>query len=217
MKQHLFMLLISLVAFPTLVLAGPCDISEPKITVTVKPRQPTYITNLSRNQFLARENVNNPNTIGLTAAHLSAMQKFSYVHGREGSSYCANVSEINFEIGYDKLLVYIDNKYRPGSCPYNVTKDHEDYHVDIAMQAMEFYEQTIRDTVNRMKYASFRVVGYSDVDAVKKVQEKVHDQYNMVVRPVLEKINKKIMEKNAMIDTPESYMATHKLCPEKDW
>ena len=131
-----------------------CDTMTTRVNVDTLPGNPVYITTRSRQDFIngAQQKVS-PNTLGLTVAKLN-------VQGRaepekevpvQNGSMCASLGTVYFTIGYGSgdLTVYIDKKYKPGSCEYEVIRKHENYHVQVAQQAMAFYKQDIENQIHK--------------------------------------------------------------------
>lgn len=175
-----------------------------------------YNTKLSRAEFanIAKVKVS-PHTVGLTVtpSPMTDIKTTSQVR-QTGDSACVQVSNVEFTIKYETITVYIDKKYPKGSCNFKVTKEHEDYHVAVFQQAIEFFkpdiEKALKNAVREIKPEKV----YSDKQASVVIQKQKNQIYNKL-KPVIEHINKKIVEKNYAIDTPESYKKTTKRC--KKW
>ncbi len=130
--------------------------------------------------------------------------------------YCVAIKDVNVYLGFESINVYIDNKYKKNSCAYKVIKDHENYHVAVFQQGVVFYQNTVRDEIKEKvrKLKSKQVRTRAQADALVKSEL---NKIMQSVMPTVREIDKKLREKNAEIDTPESYKATEKLCPLKDW
>ncbi len=193
-----------------------CRTVSPKVNIVTKPGSVRYITTMSRQEFLKKApRTMSPNTLGMTVSNLNVTGKsVPDLQQQSRAVACVQLREINLTMGYDIIDVYIDKKYKPGSCEYEVVKEHENYHVRVSQEAMQFFkpdlEKAVRAAVKRvsMQYA------YSPSD----VQRLVQAQFQQVmadIQPTIRHINDKIAEKNYQIDTPQSYRATSKLC--KHW
>ncbi len=189
-----------------------CESADTQIVLEADPGVVEYHNDLSRREFLTFAGTKaSPNTLGLTVARLNVSGHGDPFLVQDGIKACVGLHKIRVKIGYDMLDVYIDKKYRPGTCEYRVVKDHEDYHVRVAKEAVYFFrpdvEKALRRAVNRLK----PVVVRSQAE-VQPAFEKQFQQVMDEVRPVIQHINDKIAEKNYEIDTPESYRETTALC-----
>lgn len=175
-----------------------------------------YDTRYSREEFARIAKMKaSPHTVGLTVT--SSPQIIMKVTKQTRSTldtYCVQPSFVELLIKYDKITVYIDKKYPKNSCNFKVTKEHEDYHVAVFQQAIEFFkpdiEKALKNAIQELKPEKVFSEKQADV-----VIQKQKNQIYKKLKPVMEHINKKIVEKNYAIDTPESYKKTTKRC--KKW
>ena len=211
MKQLVFILLSLFVLTPVYAF---CPKKPVKINIVTKPGKVIYDHSHSRQEFgrLSHTKVS-PNTLGLTATKLDiSMDGESYIEGR-GARKCTGVSSVTFYIGYDEIKVYIDKKYPKNSCNYRVIKEHEDYHVGVAQQAISFFKPDIERELKKAVQQLTPEVTYSS-ERANQVMVRQFTQIKKHLQPLLNHINNKIASKNYEIDTPESYRETTKLCPK---
>ncbi len=186
-----------------------------KVNIVTRPGDVVYNHSHSRKEFSRySEQPVSPNALGLTVTKLGMkMSGKSRAEQVGKNKFCVGLSEINFQIGYDKILVLIDKKYLKNSCNYKVIKDHENYHVQVSQQAMRFFqkdiERELREAVKMLRPEEV----YSSARA-EQIMSKQFKRVENKVEPLFAHINKKIAEKNSAIDTPESYRETTKLCPK---
>ena len=214
MKYFILFPMLLMAVFPATAKIQ-CPSVSPKMNIVFKEKSVNYNNTLSRTEFLRRAHGDQSNAIGLTVAEMSIGQSFAYQTESSIQGACSYVTEINFEIGYKKLDVYIDKKYKPGSCAYRVIKEHEDYHVEVARQALEFFEPDIRARLNQIKSQLPVAYGYSAEMSEMEIKNKMNTLFKTQIMPLVNHINQKVNEKNAEIDTPQSYAETHALC--RDW
>ena len=175
-----------------------------------------YNTKLSRTEFAKATKIKvSPHTVGLTVTPSPMMDLKTTKQIRQtGDSACVQLSNVEFTIRYDTITVYIDKKYPKNSCNFKVTKEHEDYHVAVFQQAIEFFkpdiEKALKNAIQELKPEKVFSEKQADI-----VIQKQKNQIYKKLKPVMEHINKKIVEKNYAIDTPESYKKTTKRC--KKW
>ncbi len=195
-----------------------CPKQKVEINFKYKLGKVIYNYSLSRHEFAKQSPKfrNNPqNLLGLTVSRLGV--GFPTVEGKAvpyKGKYCVSISKIDFEIGFDKFKVYVDKKYRHGTCERRVIKAHEDEHVLIYKEGMRFFapdiKKALRQAVQQLKP--------QEVTSQSMGQQVFDSQAQFVIRkvqPLLDHINKKLEEKQGMIDTPESYARTNRKC--KNW
>jgi len=190
-----------------------CQTVTPYTMVETKTGTVRYQTHLSREEFLRKAPVKmSPNTLGMTVSSLgiqgSATPEVQYVFK---NSYCVQIKEMRLTLGYDIIDVYIDKKYHPGSCEYDVVKEHENYHVRVSQEAMMFFKPDIEAALKK----ALAKLKPAYVSTEKDAQRSFERQFNQVMaelKPLITHINKKIAEKNYIIDTPQSYRETTALC-----
>ena len=216
MKKILLLLLLFLVSPVSAENAIPfCTSMTTKIRVRTKIGNPQYISLYSKEDFLKKAGVQaSPYTLGLTVAKpnvsVSANPSIQELSGQ----ICVALDEVELEIGYESLVVYIDKKYAPSSCEYQTIKEHENYHVQVAQQAIPFFKPDIERVASQAISKLTPKIVYSQND-IKPLLNKMVASIMKDVQPVLQHMSNKLAEKNAAIDTPEMYQATTAVC--KDW
>ncbi len=194
-----------------------CEQGPIQIITRLKKGTPVYNHSLSRAEFSRVSPIPvSPNTVGLTVQNLSSSMQFETEAKRDRNETCATIRKIVFEYGYDKIPVYIDKKYPTNSCPYRVTKKHEDYHVAVLQQAISFFEPDIKKKLREVA----RQVKSQPVRSNQELQNWKRQQQQKItagMKPLLTHIQNKMNEKNAAIDTPESYRKTTAECSQSSW
>lgn len=190
-----------------------CRTITPRVYVETKTGSVRYITHLSRDEFLRRAPQKmSPNTLGMTVSKLAMNGRAEPDMQRvDARTFCVQIKEINLTLGYDILDVYIDKKYQPDSCEYEVVKEHENFHVRVSQEAMQFFKPDI-DRALRSAARKIRPTFVTSQGEAQAAFEKQFKQITNEIQPLIDHINKKIAEKNYIIDTPESYRATTALC-----
>ncbi len=126
----------------------------------------------------------------------------------KGGRYCAEPVSYDLSIGYADFLVYIDRKYRRGSCEFRAILNHEDAHVALYRAYLTRYlpkiERQAREAAARVRPV---VVSTPDLGA-KYIQNQVQRR----IEPLIKKLNREADDSNARIDTPKSYRNIQLLC-----
>lgn len=213
-KKTFFFALLSLVFSQKA--SAFCESMATRVYIDMMPGNPTYITTRSRQDFMASSTQKiSPNTLGLTLAKLTIQGRPDPIVDvvSENGFMCAGLKTIRFKMGYDTgaIQVFIDKKYPRHSCEYEVIKKHENYHVQVAQQAMKFFKPDVEKRI----YDSIAQLRPKKVATVEEYQQEIERQYQKIIqdlKPLIQHINEVIAEKNYEIDTPESYRATTELC-----
>ena len=189
-----------------------CDSAATRVYITMDPGNVKYITTQSRHDFIrsAPQPVS-PNTLGLTIAKLGISGDVRPNVETQDGRICVSLGTLNIKMGYDTLIVYIDKKYKPSSCEYQVIKNHENYHVAVAQQAMIFFKPDVENQIQK----TLKKLKPQIVTSIKERDEVVRSQFDQVIndlKPLIKHINETTAKKNYQIDTPESYERTKALC-----
>ena len=192
-----------------------CSSMTTQVHVQTSIGNPKYISLYSKKEFLKKNNRKfDPHTLGLTVVEMGVeMQAKPSVTERAGQ-FCVGLADVDIKLYYPVLTVYIDKKYEPSSCEYQIIKSHENYHVAVAQQAMSFYKKDVEQAAYKALERQMPKV----VTSQQNIQATVNQLSDAILNdlnPVIQHINQKLVEKNAAIDTPEMYKATTAKC--SDW
>ncbi len=190
---------------------------KPEVSVVFKKNlgRVTYNNRVSHNFFYKIAPSEVPDTVrGLTIAKLDVDYQAEGTVFRQKKQHCAGVKRITFTIGYEKLRVYIDSAYKPGSCEYSAIKAHEAEHVEIFRQGLRFFEPDIKKALTK---AAKKVIS-EPVNTTMEAQKAFDRQARSIIneiQPLLNHINRKINEKQLSIDTKASYREVMRKC--RNW
>lgn len=150
--------------------------------------------------------------VGLTRTQVSIdfqtkLQPFRMSNG----SYCLWLDHVVATVRYVDTTIYVDRKYRKGSCQFSAILDHEHQHVEINRATLQRFAPRIRD---ELKLAVQRINPVV-VDEISQGREYPIDMLQSEIDPVLEAFNTERELANSSIDTPDSYRHTLNLC--RNW
>ena len=150
--------------------------------------------------------------MGLTVSDLKRQTSAdTQILSNNRNNFCVYIEQLNVDVGYPKIDVYIDKKYRPGSCNYNVIKDHENYHVRVQQEGLKFFAPKIKQAyqiaLNKIKPQ----FAYTQNDA-QMIAENMIKRIEKDVDPLMEYVQQRLREENAVIDTDEAYVKDAKKC-----
>ncbi|MDP4795521.1 MAG: hypothetical protein NWR87_01285 [Rhodospirillales bacterium] len=150
--------------------------------------------------------------VGLTLTELTykmrlKLEALPLSNGR----YCARLTNLDAELGYDKLKVYIARKFRPGSCAYSSINEHEMTHVAVFRQALDDYFPRLQRSLDRAARELQPVLASSPDQAGIYLRKRL----NATVQSLFLEMNRVLDRNNALLDTPERYRLEQARC--KDW
>lgn len=191
-----------------------CDVyhSQPIINTKIDYGKIHYDNTKSNSQFPSKPYAS---TMGLTVSDLKQdMNADINIIPQADGSFCITLKQVNTYIGFPRIDVYIDKKYKPGSCNYNVIKAHENYHVRVQQEGLQFFETKIRQAV-RIAASKIKAERVYSTDQAKSVASSMLSRMQNDIKPTMDFIKKRLVEENMVIDTPKSYAAETKKC--KKW
>ncbi len=179
----------------------------------------TFNNALSRESLTALQGRQNTSSalvtwasVGLTRTELKyqlrvKIEAYQLPNGR----YCAQLAEVQADVGYDNFDVYIARRYRPGSCAYNVIVEHELTHVAVFREALnEFYPRMLR-RLERGGQSLEPMIASSANRAADRMQARLKSS----IDPLYREMNRALDLRNARLDTRERYQREQLRC--QDW
>lgn len=208
-KYKLFcFFVISFFALP--VWAKCPDMGTPQLNIRFKYGEIHYINNKSSRDF---PQAPASDVTGLTVTNLQRTATGDAVMGRSNGSYCVMLGNLNVEIGFPRVDIYIDKKYQPGSCNYNVIKEHEEYHARVQQEGLKFFAAKIKQAYQTALKKIKPQETYS-ASLAQDIAAKMVGQVEKDVLPLMKYVEQQLYEKNMVIDTSESYAKEAKRCPK---
>lgn len=148
--------------------------------------------------------------LGFTAAELIIRHKVKFKYF---SNKIIEVKEINFYIGYETLHVFIEDKYKKGSCEYEAIKEHEDGHVKIHRTELKYYGdlivQEVKKIISSTDFKKF-TQNFTKDEINSKLKKMIVEDSN--VKILMSKLNNSLRQKHNQHDSEEEYTRVHKLC-----
>ncbi|MBO5997970.1 MAG: hypothetical protein J6P93_05540 [Alphaproteobacteria bacterium] len=184
---------------------------EPKLDIHFKYGKIHYINNKSSDEFPATPY---SSVMGLTVTSLqNGVNAQSEVKTNPSGGFCVYPRTLKVVIGYPRVDVYIDKKYRPGTCNYKVVKEHENYHARVQLEGLKFFSGKIKSAY-KVALLKVKPVEISDPSEAMQANSQIVEQIKADVQPLLEYVNKRLTEENMVIDTETSYEEESRKCPK---
>ncbi|MEO5375257.1 MAG: hypothetical protein H7840_13440 [Alphaproteobacteria bacterium] len=192
--------------------AGDC----PERSVTVDFRfdsvfaEPAYDNSKPKSWIETRVG-GNPNTRAQTETHLATNVNlgFSFLTRPDGRGVCAYLNKAHFRLGFDKIDVYIANKYPVGTCQYDTLRKHEAEHVAIARAALDKARPEIEAI---MKAEAGRTAPVLAADT-KAAGNAIGEALSRRFKEEWKRFEAGHGQTQKGIDTQSSYKALEALCP----
>jgi len=147
--------------------------------------------------------------LGITLANIRIdmhMTVSTFKLGR--SRFCSVPAVVEVTMAYPEFTVYIDRRYRRGTCEYRAIRDHEDSHVSIYRDKLARYGPWVRERVERAVRGLRPVIMSSPGHAQQRVKARLEKK----IAPILDKFHQITDLANAEIDTESSYRTIQARC-----
>lgn len=127
---------------------------------------------------------------------------------RRGNRYCVGLKHAEMTIGYDRIDVYVDRRYRPGSCQYQVILEHENQHVSNFRNILGTYLPVIRRRLADEAAAAPAISAGTMSAGARHFVNLLRDR----LTPLIEQMQAEMAAADARLDTADSYRATQARC-----
>lgn len=184
--------------------------SRPILDIEVNYGKIHYIHTKSSKDFPGKAP---PTAMGLTVTDLqSRASGEAKVQSNQEGNLCVSLYKMKVKIGFPSVDIYIDKKYKKGTCNYKVIKEHENYHARVQQEGLKFFTPKIKEAY---KIAANKVqpVEISSPDEAQEISGQMVRQVEAEVAPLIEYVKKRLQEENMVIDTEESYKEETSKCP----
>jgi len=125
--------------------------------------------------------------------------------------YCAFPHALEVNIGYPSFTIWIDRRYRRGTCEYQAILDHEHDHIRIYREQLRLHIDQFHLDIARI----LRRLRPATISSPNLAANQVQARLTQRIRPLVRKLEKITDSANAAIDTITSYQAIHDLC--RNW
>lgn len=146
--------------------------------------------------------------VGLMGRDLQWEFKVKVQGQRLSGGYCVGLAQAEMTIGYDRIRVYIDRRYRPGTCQYKVILEHENQHVRNFKDTLSSYLPVIRRQLAAEAAALPPVTARSMNTGARYFVGALRDR----LTPLIDRMQADMAEADRRLDTPASYRATQARC-----
>ncbi len=198
-----------------------CDGMETAVEVTVRTSPGEVVTRTGHGQSdleaIQRRHSNGAakaagRPMGLTLTEFQTdLKTRTRVMSLAPGLHCAALAGIEVAMSYPRFDVYIDRRYKAGSCEYAAIVEHEFQHVRFFRDSLERHKPEVRAIVQAAA-RKLQPVVLADPD---QAASHFQDQILRLVQPSIARLSQATDRLNAAIDTPASYAAVERRC--NDW
>jgi hypothetical protein len=193
----------------------PTDVS-PLVTLSTHPGYIYYDTGRSRDELDrlqgrpgSADRRHGWHPIGLTLTELQfRMQIRVNTLARADKSHCAVLAAVDATLGYDKITIYVDRRYPPGSCQHQSVLDHEHTHLAVFRDTLAIFapkvEQRLTEAAQRLKPVTARAAE----EAAAKLQKTLQRE----MEPLFNEMNRRLDSDNARLDSKDNYLREQSRC-----
>ena len=125
--------------------------------------------------------------------------------------YCVGLAHAEMTIGFERIDVYVDRRYRAGTCAYQAILDHENQHVRNFRDTLAAHLPALRQTLEKEAAAARPITAASPGPAADHFIRHLRRRLD----PMVSRIQKEAAALDRALDSPESYQATQARCD--DW
>ena len=147
--------------------------------------------------------------LGLTVTEFHRAMKTQVSIAPIGKNrFCAVPVKVEVTIGYPEFSVYIDRRYRTGTCQYRQIKIHEQRHVDIYRRNLHHFAPLIRGGLKEAAARLKPVYVKQPAAAANLIQQRLLSKIDGLV----DRLQQATDADNGRIDTSNSYGRIQKRC-----
>jgi hypothetical protein len=196
--------------------ACPPTEASPSVTLATLPGHIQYDTSRGRDELDrlqgragSADRRNGWHPIGLTLTELQfRMQIRVNTLARADKSHCAVLAAVDATLGYDRITIYVDRRYKPGSCQHQSVLDHEHEHLAVFRDTLAIYaprvEERLGDAARRMKPVTARTAE----EAAAKLQRALQRE----MEPLFNEMNRRLDADNGRLDSKTNYLSEQSRC-----
>ncbi len=126
---------------------------------------------------------------------------------------CLYPETITVHLGYYVPTIYILNSLQKGTCLYDMALRHEKTHMQIYIEALDYFLPQLKSTVNGL-FGKLGVKVVKRAQTGRGVAQELNDLYLQQVQKEVERWRKEVEAEQLKLDSPEHYIIENKLCQE---
>lgn len=154
--------------------------------------------------------------LGLTEAkHIFDLNLTTGVLNLGHGYSCVFPQSIKARLEYHQPTIYILNTLEKGSCLYDLTLRHEKTHMQIYIDALDYFLPTFKKYMKE-QYDNIGIKIIRSDEPIENAARALSDSYSSSLQKRVEDWNKAVEAEQFKLDTPEHYILENKICEEID-
>ena len=126
-------------------------------------------------------------------------------------NYCVYPKNIDAFLGYYLPTIYILNKLEKGSCMYDVALRHEKTHMQIYIEALDYFLPIFKKYVNGL-YDSDGILIISNKKEAKNAAKMLSDKYMEKIKSRINSWRRDVEIEQMKLDSNENYILENRIC-----
>lgn len=128
-------------------------------------------------------------------------------------NYCVYPKNIEAFLGYYSPTIYILNSLEKNSCMYDVALRHEKTHMQIYIEALDYFLPMFKKYVNDL-YETDGVLIIDNKNEAKAAAKKLSDMYMKKVKNRISAWRRDVEKEQMKLDSKENYILENRICAD---
>lgn len=124
------------------------------------------------------------------------------------SGYCVRLSATTVKFGVQHLSAYVSREYRPGTCAFDIVREHEGRHVAIYQSGVKRYTPLIKKRLDVLARELRPIRVATPQEGAERLRKAIIDE----LIPIFEAMSRETERQNGAMDTPAAYAAERTRC-----
>lgn len=124
------------------------------------------------------------------------------------SGYCVQLAATTVKFGVQRLSAYVSREYRPGTCAFDIVREHEGRHIAIYQNAVKRYAPTIKKRLEATAHELRPIRAATPQEGAERLRKALNDE---LIR-IFDAMGRDTERQNGAMDTPAAYAAERTRC-----
>ncbi|MBP5698354.1 MAG: hypothetical protein J6W96_02360 [Alphaproteobacteria bacterium] len=126
---------------------------------------------------------------------------------------CVYPKSLNVRLEYSLPTIYILNTLKEGSCLYDVALRHEKTHMQIYIEALDYFLPILKSYIEE-QFSQIGVMVVARGDFVEDAATQLNQAYFSSIQKRIDVWRREVEAEQLKLDTPENYILENRLCQE---
>jgi hypothetical protein len=124
---------------------------------------------------------------------------------------CVYPEKFNVFLGYEHPVIFVAQELKKGTCAYDLTLRHEKTHMQIYIEALDYFLPILKDYMSHL----FDELGFVVVargDSVDKAAKELNEKYLKKMQEKIEVWHNELEAEELKLDTADHYLLENLIC-----